>query len=327
MPANLTPEYRRAEERFRAAKTPEDKIEALEEMLRVMPKHKGTDGLQADVKARIAKLRKQPMRKGARAAIAHVIAREGAGQVALVGPTNTGKSALVGTLTHAKPEVAEWPFTTREAMPGMMPFEDVGIQLVDLPPLSEEHVEPWVWDTARRADLLWIVVASENAFDQHDLAVRMLAQKAIDAVPAAVPRPHPAGDGRVRRPALLVVTGVDRPGAAEDVDILDQLLEQRWPIVPVSSTTGEGLDALARRTFAALDQIRVYTKQPGKPPDTSTPFTLDRAATVGDLAERIHKDLRATMKFARVWGRSTYDGQSVQADHVLVEGDVVEIHV
>jgi ribosome-interacting GTPase 1 len=326
MPANLTPDYRRAEERFRAAKTVEDKIAALEEMLRVMPKHKGTDGLQGDVKARLAKLRKQPAKKGTHAAV-HLVVREGAGQVSLVGPTNTGKSALVSALTHAKPEVAAWPFTTREATPGMMRFQDVGIQLVDLPPLGEEHVEPWVWDMARRADLLWIVVTPENAFDEHALVVRLLASKAIDALPARVPRPEAGAGGRVQRPALVVLTGADRPGATQDAEIVDQLLEGNWPIVCVSATTGAGLELLARRTFAALDQIRVYTKQPGKHADRSAPFTLDRGSTVGDLAERIHKDVRAAMKFARVWGPSAYDGQSVHADHVLAEGDVVEIHV
>jgi ribosome-interacting GTPase 1 len=104
------------------------------------------------------------------------------------------------------------------------------------------------------------------------------------------------------------------------------LTECRWPIHGVSTVTGEGLDALRRRTFELLDIIRVYTKQPGKRTERDTPFTLPRGATVGELAVRIHKDVAATMKFARVWGPSVFDGQSVHQDHVLAEGDVVEIH-
>ena len=156
MPANLPPDFHKAEEEFRAARTAEEKIAALEQMLRVMPKHKGTDHLQADIRSRIAKLRRQPAKKGSRSTFSHTIPREGAGQIALVGPPNTGKSSLVAALTHATPEVADYPFTTREATPGMMPFEDIAFQLLDLPPLSRERVESWVFDLIRHADLLWI---------------------------------------------------------------------------------------------------------------------------------------------------------------------------
>jgi uncharacterized protein len=89
---------------------------------------------------------------------------------------------------------------------------------------------------------------------------------------------------------------------------------------------GHGRRRPEQATFDAFEIIRVYTKQPGKPWDGSAPFALPKGATIGDLAERIHKDLLGTMKFARVWGRSAFDGQSVQKEHVLAEGDVVEIH-
>jgi ribosome-interacting GTPase 1 len=313
MPANLTPDYHRAEDNFRQAKTVEAKIEALEEMLRVVPKHKGTDGLQADLKARISKLKKQPASKAGRVAHSHLIPREGAGQIALVGPPNTGKSSLVAALTHARPAIAEYPFTTREATPGMMKFEDIAFQLIDLPPLNEEHVEPWVFDMVRRADLLWIVVTVENAVDGLELTRRVLHSKGIEI--EAVKR------------ALVVTTGIDREGGEEDVAIVDELLDHRWPLTPVSATTQRGLDELARRTFAAMSIVRVYTKQPGKPADRAAPFTLPNGATVGDLAARVHKDLAASMRHARLWGPSAFDGQVVHADHVLVEGDVVEIHI
>lgn len=342
MPANLPPDYHKAEEKLRSAKTTEDKIAALEEMLRIMPKHKGTDHLQADLRARIAKLRRQPAKKGSRSAFSHYIDREGAGQVALVGPPNTGKSSLVAALTHASPEVADYPFTTREATPGMMPFEDIAFQLVDLPPLSREHRDAWVFDLIRHADLLWLVMDGLDPLGEMDAVREILGERGIAAVPApagaaavgeessgkpAASSCVPADPGgRAVKKALLVATGADRPGATGEIEALDDLLEHRWTVVPVSIVTGQGLEALKRRTFQALEIVRVYTKQPGKPADRSAPYALPRGARVGDLAERIHKDLLASMKFARVWGAGTFDGQTVQKEHVLLEGDVVEIH-
>jgi hypothetical protein len=326
MPANLTPDYHRAEERYRTAKTPEEKLDALEEMLRVMPKHKGTDGLQADLKARIAKLRKQPPSKAARSTFSHMIPKEGAGQVALVGPPNSGKSALVTALTRATPAVGDYPFTTREATPGMMPFEDVAFQLVDLPPISEEHIDPWVFDLVRVADLAWVVVDGRRAIEGFDGTRRLLLARNVALRPAGSAWLPEEAFGRLQKPALVVLTRVDERDVAEGIGIVDELLEGRWPIVGVSGTTGAGLDDLKRHTFKALDLIRVYTKQPGKPPDRRAPFTLSRGATVAELANRIHKDLLTGMKFARVWGPSAFDGQTVQRDHVLMEGDVVEIH-
>jgi hypothetical protein len=326
MPANLTPEYHRAEQQFRAAKTPEERLEALEEMLRTVPKHKGTDHLQADLKSRIAKLRKEPGKKGSRGGFSYIIPREGAGQVAIAGPPNSGKSSLVRALTHATPAVGEYPFTTREATPGMMPFEDIAFQLIDLPPLSEQHVETWMIDLVRHADLVWLVVGGSTALEGFDEARRVLEARGVGLFPAG-PSPLRAEDGpRVLKPALIVISGLDKPGVAGSVEALEELLERRWPIVAVSSASGDGLDALKRRTFDAFEIVRVYSKEPGKPPDRRAPFTLPRGATVADLAARIHKDVAEAMKFARVWGTSTFDGQAVQREHVLAEGDVVEIH-
>ena len=326
MPANLTPEYKRAEERYRQAKAPDERLEALEEMLRVVPKHKGTDGLQADLKARIAKLKKQPATKAGKSTFSHLVPREGAGQVALVGPPNAGKSALVAALTHAMPEVADYPFTTRDSVPGMMRFEDVSIQLVDLPPVSAQHLEPWVLDLVRLADLCWIVVDGRWPLEGLDDTLGILAARRIGLRPAGAPLAVRDLE-RVVRPALLVVTGLDRPEVADSLDTVDGLLEHRWPLCAVSTVSREGLDHLPKRTFAALDLIRVYTKPPGKPvAPGSTPFALPRGSTIEDLAVRIHKDLAGKMKFARAWGADVFDGQTVHRDHVLSDRDVVEIH-
>jgi len=326
MPANLTPDYLQAEARFRAAATREEKIEALEDMLRVLPRHKGTDKLHADLRSRLSKLRLEP-RSAVAKGFSHRIPREGAGQVALVGCPNAGKSSLVAALTHATPEVAPYPLTTRDATPGMMPFEDIAFQLVDLPPLCREHVEPWVYDLVRAADLVWLVATIEEALGGPDTVIQLLDAKGIELHPAGTDAPAPPRPGWVGRPALLVVTGMDRPTAERDLGALRELLEVPWPIVPVSAMTGTGFSELGRQTFAALKIVRIYTKEPGKDPDRARPFTLPVGSTVADLARTIHHDIAAKLRFARVWGRSAFAGQAVGEAHVLVEGDVVEIHV
>jgi ribosome-interacting GTPase 1 len=326
MPANLTPEYKAAEARFRTAVTREEKLAALEEMLRVLPKHKGTDKLQADLRARISKLKRQPAKKGAHTA-SHRIPREGAGQVALVGPPNSGKSSLVALLTHADPPVAEYPLTTREATPGMMPYQDVGFQLLDLPPLNDEHVEPWVYDLVRAADLVWLVLSIDRPLEGFEMVERLLGGRAIGLVPVTAAGPAEPRPGWSYLRAFMVVTGMDLPGARDDLAVLDELLGTSWPKLGVSAVTGAGCETLGRVTFDALGIIRVYTKEPGDEADRDRPFTLPRGATVGDLARTIHQDFAETFKFARVWGASALDGQRVAANHELAEGDIVELHV
>jgi ribosome-interacting GTPase 1 len=326
VPANLTPAYKAAEAAFRSAVTREEKIAALEEMLRVIPKHKGTDKLQADLRSRLSRLRREPKKKGAARGHSHKVPKEGAGQVTLVGPPNAGKSSLVDLLTHANPEVATYPMTTREAIPGMMPYQDVAFQLVDLPPLCEEHVEPWVYDVVRGGDLVWLVVSIERPLVGVELVLELLEGKAIGLHPANTPAPSMTRPGWLYKETLLVVTGMDRDGADGDLEALQELLEAPWPTVPVSTVTDAGLQQLGQRTFEALDIIRIYTKEPGKEADMGQPFTLRRGSTVGELARAIHKDIAEALKFARVWGPSAFDGQSVKQAHVLEEGDVVEIH-
>ena len=326
MPANLTPVYRSAEAKYKAAVTREEKIAALEEMLRVIPKHKGTEHLQADLRSRLSKLKQEPKKKGPSRGQSHKIPKEGAGQISLVGAPNAGKSSLVATLTHAKPDVAPYPMTTLKASPGMMPFEDVSFQLVDLPPLCHEHVEPWVYDTIRGSDLVWLVISASAPLQGVDLVQELLSGKAIGLFPAGGKQPEAPRPGWTYKPTLLVATGMDLPGARDDLDALAELVEVPWPQLPVSTTTGEGLEALGPACFQALDIMRIYSKEPRKDPDMTRPFTLRRGSTVEDLAKAIHKEVAQGIKFARIWGTSTFDGQSVQEHHVLEEGDVVELH-
>ena len=190
MSANLTPQYMEAERRFKAATTSEEKLAALEEMMATIPRHKGTEKMQAELKRRISKLRTEQTRKPvSRAGIIHRIDKEGAGQVALVGQPNGGKSMLVRQLTHAMPEVADYPFTTRVPLPGMMKFEDIQIQLVDLPPVHPDFPESWLYQIIRNADAVIQVVdlSDPDILEDLETLLGQLAQAKVHIGAGEVP--------------------------------------------------------------------------------------------------------------------------------------------
>jgi ribosome-interacting GTPase 1 len=323
MPANLTPQYFDAEKKYRAAKEIPDKIAALEEMLTVMPKHKGTDKLRADLTRKIAKLKLEAQRKkGTKRALGYRIDREGAGQVVLVGAPNSGKSQLISRLSNASPEVAPYPFTTRVPTPGMMPYENTAIQLVDLPPLFEGYIESWVFDVLRRADLLLVVVdLSEDPLVQLESVEAVLRRNKIGLLEES------EAAGWLDKPALVLATKLDVAGAEETLEIFREMIPERFPLAAVSAHSGQGLEGLGERIFRALGVLRVYTKAPGKEADLASPFVVPQGSTLADLAGRIHKDFLVKLKYARVWGDETFQGQMVQRDYPLREGDIVEFHI
>jgi ribosome-interacting GTPase 1 len=313
VPANLSPEFREAEQRFRAAQTGEDKLAALEDMLRSIPKHKGTEKMQADIKRRIAKLKAEAARRPAtsRQRSGHHVPREGAGQVVLVGPPNSGKSSLVAAVTNARPVVADYPFSTREPVSGMMPYENLQIQLVDLPPLAPGLAPPWMFSLIRGADAILLVfdLSDPGLLEQAEMVKTLLDEGKVSLARAVI-----AG------------TRADVPGAAGNLPLLSEILGHDLPAVAISATQGDNLPVLQQRLFQALGVIRIYTRAPGKRPDLTAPFVLPLGTTLVEAAAAVHKDFAANLKFARVWGKGTFDGQMVQRDHVLHDGDVVELH-
>jgi ribosome-interacting GTPase 1 len=328
MPANLPPDYFDAEKRYRAAKTPTDKIACLEEMLTIMPKHKGTDKLRADLRRRISKLKTTSKAKkslGKRDSAFH-IDKEGAGQVVVVGPANVGKSALVATLTNANPEVADFPLTTWKPTPGMMPVENIQIQLVDTPPLNRDYVEPELLDLLRRSDLILLVVDLQtDPVQQLEDTVIRLEQNRI--VPLHLQDRYT--DLRILQcvPFLVLANKNDDENTDENLEIFRELLEEDWPLVSASVKTGRNLETLKETLVKKLQIIRVYSKAPGKEPDLTSPFVLKEGSTVDDLASKIHKDFVAKLKVAKLWGVGVFDGQMVQRDHILRDGDVVELQI
>ncbi len=326
MPTNLPPDYFKIEEEYRAAKTAGEKIAHLEDMLSIIPKHKGTDRLRGDLRRKLAKLKEaaQTRKKTGRQESAFHIDKEGAGQAVLVGHANVGKSSLVAALTNAKPEVAPYPFTTWTPTPGMMKVENVQVQLIDTPPLNGDYVEPELFNLIRRADLVLLVVDLQAyPIQQLEDTLALLEERRI--LPRRLQDRY---TGQLRAtfvPLLVVVNKNDDEGSDGDFDVFCELIEEDWQMVSVSAKTGRHFDRLERAVFERLEIVRIYSKPPGKEPDFNSPFVMKEGGTVEEFAGKVHQDFLANLKSARVWGSATHDGQMVGRDHVLQDGDVVEL--
>lgn len=324
MPANLPPQYFEAEKRFRMAKSPEEKIEALEAMLAIMPKHKGTDKLHADLRRKIAKISEEAERKYATSRISFHIRKEGAGQVALVGLPNAGKSQLLAAVTEALAEIADYPFTTKNPAIGMMQFENIQIQLVDTPAVTGRDSRTWLNNITRNADLVAIVVdLSHLPVNQVQTTLQELEDMGI--VPTTDSQETTIG--RRQRKMLIIGNKSDLEDSTANLNQLRAQYDALFPVIAISARKGNGLEELKRKLFEALDIIRVHTKTPGTKADLSDPVILERGSTMKDAAQSVHKDFRSKLKYALVWGSGKFDGQRVSPDHVLQDGDIIELHI
>jgi len=327
MPANLPPNYYEVERRFRAAASDAERIECLEEMLSVIPKHKGTDHVRADLRKKLSKLKSSSQtRKGTgRFSSAYNIPSEGAGQAVLVGWANTGKSSLVQAFTNADPEVSAAPYSTWDPTPGMMQYGNIQIQLVDTPPVNQEYVDPGCLDLIRRCDVVLLVV------DINASPVTELEETAAFLASCGI-LPLQAQDGgedqrAYYKPFLVLVNKVDSPQVMELYDLFRELLAEPWETIPISAHTGWNLDGFQQRLFSLLDVIRVYSQAPGKQPDREHPFLLPSGSTVEYFASKVHQDFVKNLKSARVWGSSDFDGQLVGRDYILQDEDIVELRI
>ncbi|WP_025772148.1 GTPase [Thioalkalivibrio sp. HK1] len=340
MPANLSPEYKSAEAAFRGAKEPKERLECLREMLRTIPKHKGTDRLQGDIKARIKQLTEElsgPKKGGARSGPALVIRPEGAAQIALLGPANTGKSSLVVHLTGAGADIGPYPFTTQFPQPAMLPYEDIQLQLVDLPPIAPERPISWLANALQPADAALLVV------DLHDpqciestlKTVAILQEKRVSLLPdfqSARIAPDPGADDydpfAIRLPTLIVATKADLSADPEgELEVFCDLAGFSHPRIATSIKKDIGLAKIGSFLFDELGIARVYTKTPGRPPDMGAPFTVRAGDTVMDVAGMIHKDIARALRYAKLWERSgRIRGRQVGRDHEVNDGDIIEIH-
>jgi small GTP-binding protein len=329
MAANLTPQYLGAEADYKKAKTPEERLECLRKMYTLLPKHKASEKLQAELKKKISDARDEVEHggKGAKkASVSYKVSRQGAGQIIIVGAPNTGKSRLLSRLTRAAPEVAPYPFTTREPHVGMMEWEDVHLQLIDTPPLTADYLEGYLSSMVRVADaavLLLDLADDDGPFAAEAVIERLAQTKTILAGSLPDTMDDPTID---YTRTMLVANKSDGTGAMDRLEIVREMFTSRFPIHVVAAEPSTGLEELRTELYRFLNVIRVYTKRPGKPPDMDSPFTCPEGSTLVELATLVHRDFADSLKSARAWGTGVFDGQTVPRDHVLHDKDVVELH-
>ncbi len=316
MPANLPPTYYKLKHEHEAAKTDEERLRLLEEMLRIIPKHKGSEKVVSDLRRRIAAHKRAPSEKGkgsGKRSYSEHIPKQGAGQIVLFGPPNGGKSQILAKFTNANAEVSATPYTTTTPIVGMLRYENIQFQLIDTPSIMPDYVLPTVITLIRNADLALPVIslASDNLLDDLDTVMQIFNE--VD-------------DDLSADEHLIVANQLDAGGADERLEILKEFYGETFQIYPISAETQNGKAELMQGLYKALEILRVYPKAPGKVVERDDPIVLPIGSTVLDAAVGLHKDFEE-FKFARIWGPQWHDGQSVSRNDVVYDGDIVEFHL
>ena len=330
MPANLTQQYLKAEKEYRLASTPEEELKGLQVMLQEIPKHKGTDHLQASLKSKISRAKKEitAEKKSGKRTRGIRIPRQGAGTAILLGGPNAGKSRFLAVLTRATPEVAPYPFTTHVPSPGMMTWEDVTVQLIDTPPITADFLESYTYGLIRAAELVLLLVdlGADEGIEQCQEVIDRLGETKTRLGKTSYLDEQDIGLSYTQ--TFLVPNKIDLPEAPQRLELLHELCPTDFEEYVISAQQGIGLEPLRNRIYEMMDVVRVYTKLPSaKQPDMDRPFTIRRGHTLLDLAGQVHKDYHEGLKFARVWGTAVHDGTVVKGDYVLHDKDIVELHL
>jgi hypothetical protein len=255
-----------------------------------------------------------------------LIEKEGVAQVVVIGLPNVGKSQLVASITNASPTVAEYPFTTQSAMPGMMEFENIQIQLIDTPPLAPQSIEWWLRHMLIRADALLVVVGLNDA----PLAQMEDMTAQLDKMRIGIGEKKSEGESEIpsyQKKALIIGNKLDLDHTSQNYIALQNKYKGRLPVIAISAKEGTSLEELKRAIYQMLNIIRVYTKAPGEKPDFTDPIVLERGSTLEGAAAQVHKDFARKLKYARLWGSGKHDGLMVKRDHILQDGDVIELHL
>ena len=324
MPTNVTPEYKKAEDAYRGAKTLDEKVERIEDMIALLPKHKGTDHLHADLKKKLSRLRTQledGVKKSGRSGFAE-ITREGAAQVLLIGPPNSGKSSLLRALSHAHPDVGNYPFTTVKMIPGMVPYKDILIELIDSPPVTADYVHGQLLGLVRGADAVFIVadLASDQMLDDISIVLKAMEDRHVHFVKNREDRT------RDNIPAMILANKADLDGAEYRLELLEEMIGDSLEIYPTSILREDCMSELPALMFGWLGIVRVYTKAPGKKAEMEKPYTVFSGQTVGDVCGLVHRDFYENLQFARLW-RDGGNPTTVSKHELVQDEDVLEFHL
>ncbi len=331
MPANLPPQYYELERQFNKETDIREKLRLAKELLAMMPKHKGTDKLQAEMKAKISKFTEQ-IESGAKKHGTHHfdpfthIDKEGAAQIIMIGPPNSGKSSILASCTHAQPLIADYPYTTHEPLAGMTMFETVPLQLIDTPPISDQQFPPFMPNLIRQADIVALIadLCNQSNPANLDLICSLLKEKNINLTPGKLPD---ESDHRfMYKKTIIAANKSDEPGSDKALSIL----KQQFPgfmIVPISVYDDQSLYEFRKAIFIALDVIRVFTKRIGHEPEYRDPIILAPGSTVADAALVLHKDFARKLQYAKIWGKGKFEGQRVKNNYILTDEDIIEFHI
>jgi len=329
MPANLPPQFFDVEKKLKTAKSADEKISIMEELLSIIPKHKGTEKMQALYKTKIAKLKAQSQKKtgASRKGDLYHIEKAEAGQVVLIGPPNSGKSSLIEALTNAQPEIADYPFTTHTPSPAMMKYENIQIQLIDTPPITQDYFEFWQAEMVKNADLVLVVIdlSGDDPALEYLALKEKLQERKIFLNPAGQPQPE-VEFGFFKKTNILA-NKTDQTIAQHIIPDFQSMLSEGEELILVSSLNEESLIVLKRLIFDRLEILRVYSKTPGKKPSMEEPFIFRQGSTLADMTKAVHKDFANNLKFARIWGQGKYQGQKVNREYILQDEDIIELHI
>jgi len=294
---NQSPFYKKAEARFLTAKTDEEKINALKEMIKECPKHKSSEKMLANLKTRYKKLKEKLEKAKKTGKSTKTGIKKEDLQAVIVGKTNTGKSSLLSLLTNAKPQIAEHDFTTKSPIVGMVNFDGTNIQLIEVPAFESEYYDKGLVNTA---DSILMLIT--------DLKEIKEIEKNLD---------------KAKGERIIVFNKIDELAQNETRKISATLSSKKYDFVLISTKTREGIEELKNKVFKSFNKIRIYTKEPGKD-KSNKPMILNPGATIETIAKKLLKDI-SSLKETKIWGPSSkFPGQIVGLNHKLKDLDVVE---
>ena len=283
---------------FIQAKTNEEKLKWLEEMIRESPKHKSSEKMNANLKTRYIKLREkiERIKKSGKSSVKSGIKKEDM-QAVIVGLTNSGKSSLLSALTNASPSISQYDLTTKVPIVGITDYLGTKIQIIEIPAFGSEYYDKGLVNTA---DVILIVITDISQ-------IRTIEQ----------------GLERSEGKRIIVFNKTDSLTENEVRKASATLSSRKYNFILVSAEKGEGLPQLKEKLFQSFGKIRIFTKEPGKQ-KSEKPFVLEKSSKVKDVAKKVLKNL-SILKETRIWGPSSkFPGQIVGLSHELKDMDIIE---